>query len=82
MHYWYVTVVGLVTGLIARAPHPGKDDLGLIMTAILGTGGSFAGTFIGQSLGFYKPGENAGFIMSLFGAIVLLVLYGLTESKK
>jgi uncharacterized membrane protein YeaQ/YmgE (transglycosylase-associated protein family) len=82
MHDWYVSDVGLVTGSIARAPHPGKDDLGLIMTAIVCIGGSFAGMFIRQALGFDKPGENARFIMSLFGANVLLVPHGLIAGKQ
>ena len=58
MRYLYVAMVGLVIGGIARALQPRRDDQGLIMTAILGISGLFAGTFIGQSLGFYKRAKT------------------------
>ena len=82
MHYLYIAIVGLVVGFIARAFHPGKDNLGFIMTAVLGIGGSFAASYLGQMLGFYKQGESAGFFMSVIGAIVLLVIYGFVAKKK
>lgn len=75
-------VVGLVVGLIARALKPGDDRMGWIMTIVLGVAGSFAATYAGQALGFYKPGEAAGWIASVIGAIVLLVIYGLVAKKK
>ena len=77
----WVAIVGFVVGLIARALHPGKDNIGIIMTAVLGIGGSFLATYLGQMLGWYKQGDAAGFIMSVIGAIVLLVIYGLVVKK-
>ena len=82
MHYLYLALIGLVIGFIARALHPGKDNIGFIMTAVLGIAGSFAATFLGQALGLYKQGENAGFILSVIGAIILLVIYGFVVKKK
>jgi uncharacterized membrane protein YeaQ/YmgE (transglycosylase-associated protein family) len=82
MHYLYLALIGLVIGFIARALHPGKDSIGFIMTAVLGIAGSFAATFLGQALGLYKQGQNAGFIMSVIGAIILLVIYGFIVKKK
>ena len=82
MHYLGIAVVGFIVGLIARALHPGKDNLGIIMTAVLGIAGAFAATFIGQAVGFYKAGESAGWIMSVIGAIVLLIIYGFVAKKK
>jgi uncharacterized membrane protein YeaQ/YmgE (transglycosylase-associated protein family) len=73
--------VGLIVGFIARAVKPGDDKLGWIMTAILGVGGSFLANFVGQSLGWYKPGATAGYIASVVGAIILLVIYGFVKSK-
>jgi uncharacterized membrane protein YeaQ/YmgE (transglycosylase-associated protein family) len=73
--------IGLIAGLIARAVKPGDDKLGWIMTAVLGVGGSFLANFVGQSLGWYKQGAAAGFIASVVGAIVLLVIYGFVKSK-
>ena len=82
LHFLWIALIGLAAGLIARALHPGKDSLGFIMTAVLGVAGSFAATFLGQFMGLYKQGENAGFIMSVIGAIILLVIYGLVVKKK
>jgi uncharacterized membrane protein YeaQ/YmgE (transglycosylase-associated protein family) len=79
---WIITIlVGLIVGFIARAVKPGDDKLGWIMTALLGIGGSFLANFVGQSLGWYKQGDAAGWIASVVGAIVLLVIYGFVKSK-
>jgi uncharacterized membrane protein YeaQ/YmgE (transglycosylase-associated protein family) len=74
-------VIGFVVGLIARALKPGDDKLGLIMTAVLGIAGSFIATYAGAALGLYKQGDAAGFIASVVGAIILLVIYGLVTKK-
>ena len=68
-------VFGLVVGVIAKLLMPGKDPGGFIITALLGIAGAVLGGFIGRALGFYGPGEAAGFIMSLLGAIILLFVY-------
>lgn len=82
LHFLWIALIGLAAGFIARALHPGKDNLGMIMTAVLGIAGSFAATYLGQVVGLYKVGENAGFIMSVIGAVILLVIYGLVAKKK
>ena len=82
LHFLWIALIGLAAGLIARALHPGKDSMGFIITAVLGVAGSFAATFLGQFMGLYKQGENAGFMMSVIGAIILLVIYGLVVKKK
>jgi uncharacterized membrane protein YeaQ/YmgE (transglycosylase-associated protein family) len=74
-------VIGFIVGLIARAVKPGDDKLGLIMTAILGIAGSFVASYAGAALGFYKQGSAAGFIASVVGAVILLVIYGLVTKK-
>ncbi len=74
-------IIGFIAGLIARAVKPGDDKLGFIMTAVLGIAGSFLAKFAGQALGWYKEGDAAGFIASVIGAIILLVIYGLVKSK-
>jgi uncharacterized membrane protein YeaQ/YmgE (transglycosylase-associated protein family) len=79
---WIITIlVGLIVGFIARAVKPGDDKLGWIMTAVLGVGGSFLANFVGQSMGWYKQGDTAGWIASVVGAIVLLVIYGFVKGK-
>lgn len=74
-------LIGLVVGWVARAIKPGDDKLGWIMTALLGVGGSFLAGYAGQALGWYQAGEAAGFIASVLGAVVLLVVYGLVKGK-
>src|SRR5262249_45278898 len=81
MSYVWMAIIGFVAGLIARALHPGDDKLGIIMTAALGIAGSFFANFIGQAIGWYKPGETAGFIASVIGAIVLLVIYSIIKKQ-
>ena len=75
-------IVGLIVGLLARALKPGNDSLGWIMTAILGIAGSFLASYVGSAMGWYARGEVAGFIASIVGAIVLLVIYSLVVGRK
>jgi uncharacterized membrane protein YeaQ/YmgE (transglycosylase-associated protein family) len=74
-------ILGLIVGFMARMLHPCKDSIGFFMTAILGVAGSFLAQYAGAALGWYKQGENAGFIASVVGAIVLLVIYGAVKGK-
>ena len=74
-------IVGLVVGLIARAVKPGDDRMGLIMTIILGIAGSVIAGYIGRALGWYQPGQAAGWIASVIGAIILLVIYGMVRRR-
>ncbi len=68
-------VVGLIVGFIARMLKPGNDSMGWIMTALLGIGGSFLASYAGQAMGWYRHGDVAGWIASIVGAIVLLIIY-------
>jgi len=74
-------IVGLVVGLIARALKPGDDSMGLIMTIILGIAGSLIAGYVGRALGWYQPGQAAGWIASVIGAIVLLIIYHLVRRR-
>jgi uncharacterized membrane protein YeaQ/YmgE (transglycosylase-associated protein family) len=66
---------GLVVGVIAKLLMPGRDPGGFIVTILLGIVGAVLGGFIGRSLGFYGPQEGAGWLVSILGAIVVLMLY-------
>jgi len=81
MHYVWMAVIGFVVGLIARAILPGTQSLGIILTAVLGIAGAFLAGFAGQAMGLYTPGQPAGFIASVIGAIVLLFSVGLIKGK-
>jgi uncharacterized membrane protein YeaQ/YmgE (transglycosylase-associated protein family) len=74
-------VVGFIVGLIARALKPGNDRMGLIMTTLLGIAGAFIARYAGQAMGWYTEGEPAGWIASVIGAVVLLVIYGLVAGR-
>lgn len=75
-------IIGLVVGIVAKFLMPGKDPGGFIITILLGLAGSFLATFLGRALGLYAEGGAAGFIMSVIGAILLLVIYRvLTKSS-
>jgi uncharacterized membrane protein YeaQ/YmgE (transglycosylase-associated protein family) len=81
MSILYTLFIGLIVGFIARAIKPGDDNLGWIMTAVLGVAGSFVATYAGQALGLYGAGSVAGWIASVVGAIVLLFGYGMVTKK-
>ena len=68
-------VFGLVVGAIAKLLMPGRDPGGWIVTILLGIAGALLGGWVGQAAGWYRPGESAGFLMSVLGAIVLLAIY-------
>lgn len=75
-------VIGLLIGVVAKFLMPGKDPAGCIITIILGILGATVATYIGQALGWYIVGEPAGFIASVFGAMLLLFVYRLTLGKR
>ena len=75
-------LVGLIVGAIAKLLMPGKDPGGFIITILLGIAGAFIGTYLGQALGWYKTGQPAGWIMSIIGAMILLLLYRLLFKRK
>ncbi len=74
-------VIGFIVGVLAKFLHPGKENMGFIVTILLGIAGAFVARFIGQAVGFYGPNENAGFFAALIGAVVLLVIYGMVVKR-
>jgi uncharacterized membrane protein YeaQ/YmgE (transglycosylase-associated protein family) len=76
MEIVWMVIVGLVVGLVARAVMPGAQRLGLVLTAVLGIAGSLLFGFLGRALGLYEPGQGAGFIGSVIGALILLWVVG------
>ena len=72
----WTILIGFIVGLVAKMLTPGRDPSGFFITAIIGIAGSLLATYGGQALGLYRAGEAAGFIGSLVGAIVLLVVWG------
>lgn len=66
--------IGLIVGLVARFLKPGDDNMGWVMTILLGIGGSLLATYGGQAVGIYQAGQTAGFIGAVVGAVLLLVI--------
>jgi uncharacterized membrane protein YeaQ/YmgE (transglycosylase-associated protein family) len=75
----WTAIIGLVVGAIAKLIMPGKDPGGIWITMLIGIAGSFLGTYLGRAIGHYEPGQSAGFLMSLLGALILLGIYHLIK---
>jgi uncharacterized membrane protein YeaQ/YmgE (transglycosylase-associated protein family) len=75
-------VFGLVVGIIAKLLMPGRDPGGFIVTILLGIAGALLGGFIGRAMGFYGANQSAGWLMSILGAVVLLILYRLVARRR
>ena len=75
-------VFGLIVGTLARLIVSGREPGGWIVSIAIGIAGSFAGGFLGRAFGFYSYGEPAGFVMSLVGAILVVVVYHAIARKR
>lgn len=81
-HWIYIILIGLVVGLLARFLKPGNDRMGLIMTVLLGIAGALLAGWIGQRMHWYQPGQPAGFIGAILGAILILIVVGLIRRRR
>jgi uncharacterized membrane protein YeaQ/YmgE (transglycosylase-associated protein family) len=82
MSILWTIIIGFIAGVIAKFVTPGKNEpSGFILTTILGIVGAFVASFLGQALGFYRPGEGAGFIGAVIGAVIVLVVWGIFARK-
>ena len=77
----WMLIIGLIVGAIAKLIMPGKDPGGIIVTIILGIAGAFLAGFLGRAMGWYGEGDAAGFIASVIGAIILLVIYRMIAGR-
>jgi uncharacterized membrane protein YeaQ/YmgE (transglycosylase-associated protein family) len=82
MQIIWMIVIGLVAGAIAKLVMPGRDPGGIIVTILLGIGGSIVAGFLGRFLGWYAAGQSAGLIASVVGAILLLVVYRIAAGPR
>lgn len=78
----WTLIIGLVVGAIAKLLMPGKDPGGCIITMLLGIAGAFVAGYLGRVLHWYEPGQPAGFIASVIGALLLLLIYRLIVGKR
>ena len=83
MSILWTVIIGFVAGVIAKFIMPGPNEpTGFILTTILGIVGAFVATFLGQALGWYRPGEGAGLIGAVVGAIIVLLVYGMVANRR
>jgi uncharacterized membrane protein YeaQ/YmgE (transglycosylase-associated protein family) len=78
----WMSIIGLCVGAVAKWIMPGKDPGGLLMTMLLGVGGAFVAGFLGRIVGWYRPGQGAGLIASVLGAILILWIYRKMQEGK
>ena len=78
----WTIIIGAVIGVVAKLLTPGRDPGGCIITILLGIAGSFLAGFLGRAMGWYAEGEPAGFIFSVVGAIILLLIYRMVFGRK
>jgi uncharacterized membrane protein YeaQ/YmgE (transglycosylase-associated protein family) len=79
----WTIIIGFLAGVIAKFIMPGDNEpTGFILTAILGIVGAFVATFLGQALGWYRPGEGAGLIGAVVGAVVVLLVYSMVTGRR
>lgn len=80
---WLGTIlVGFIVGVLAKFLHPGNDNLGFIMTTILGIAGAALAGFVGEAAGWYQVGQPAGWIASTVAAVVILAIYTRVVKKR
>jgi len=77
----WMLIVGLIVGALAKLVMPGRDPGGIFVTMLLGVAGAVVAGLFGRLLGLYAPGQGAGFLMSILGAILLLALYRLATHR-
>jgi uncharacterized membrane protein YeaQ/YmgE (transglycosylase-associated protein family) len=78
----WTLVIGLIIGAIAKFLMPGRDPGGCIVTMLLGIVGALIAGYIGRAIGWYQPGQPAGFIASVIGAMLLLLIYRLIAGRR
>ncbi len=79
----WTIIIGFVAGVVAKFLMPGDNEpTGFVLTAILGIVGAFVATFLGQALGWYQPGQGAGLIGAVVGAIIVLLIYSMVTGRR
>jgi uncharacterized membrane protein YeaQ/YmgE (transglycosylase-associated protein family) len=83
MSFIWTIIIGFLAGVVAKFLMPGPNEpSGFILTTILGIVGAFVASYLGQALGFYGPGEGAGFIGAVIGAVIVLALWAMVARNR
>lgn len=76
-------LVGFLAGVVAKFLTPGSNEpSGFILTTILGIVGAFVATYIGQAMHWYAPGEGAGLIGAIIGAVIVLGVWAFFANRR
>ncbi len=79
----WTILIGFIAGIIAKFLVPGRNEpSGFILTTVLGIVGAFVASYLGQALGWYQPGEGAGLIGAVVGAVIILVVWGFISRRR
>jgi uncharacterized membrane protein YeaQ/YmgE (transglycosylase-associated protein family) len=79
----WIILIGFIAGVIAKFIMPGDNEpQGFILTTLLGIGGAFVATWLGQAVGWYGPDDSAGFIGATVGAIIVLFIWGMIAKNR
>ena len=83
MSILWTIVIGFVAGVLAKLIHPGPNEpSGFILTTLLGIAGAFVATYLGQAIGWYQAGQEAGFIGAIVGAVLILLVWGFIQRSR
>lgn len=83
MDILWTVLIGFLAGIIAKFIMPGSNEpSGFILTTLLGIVGAFVATYLGQALGWYGPGQGAGLIGAVVGAIILLAAWAFLSNRR
>jgi uncharacterized membrane protein YeaQ/YmgE (transglycosylase-associated protein family) len=82
MGFLWTIIIGFLAGVIAKFLMPGRDGGGFIVTTLLGILGALVATWLGQAVGWYYPGEGAGLIGAVVGAIIVLLIYRMVAGRR
>ena len=79
----WTIIIGFVAGILAKFLVPGRNEpSGFVLTAVLGIVGAILASYLGQALHIYAPGEGAGLIGAVVGAVILLVIWGIVARRR
>ncbi|MBS0533979.1 MAG: GlsB/YeaQ/YmgE family stress response membrane protein [Proteobacteria bacterium] len=79
----WTIIIGFLAGVVAKFISPGPNEpSGFILTTVLGIVGAFVATWLGQQIGWYQPGQAAGFIGAVVGAIIVLAIWGMISGRR
>ena len=84
LSFLWTVFIGFIAGVIAKFLTPGSEyePKGFILTTVLGVAGALAATYLGQAIGWYRAGEEAGFIGAIVGAVLILLVWGLIQRNR